>query len=209
MLKKLTEDKLEEALNAGIGCFARGGYDKVSMKSVADEVGISVGVLYKYYKNKEEFFFACVDKSIDVLQDTLNDIYNEEGNTTTRVEDLLRKLILFSKMHKNEVILYNEITSSGYSMVARELVERIEIITAAFYGEIVKNLMEENRIRKDINPRIGAFFFDNILMMLQFSYSVEYYKERMKIYVGEDCFADDDKMVKSILALIEGAFRPE
>ena len=49
MLKKLTEEKLNEVLEAGIGEFADCGLHQASMNAIARRAGISVGVLYKYY----------------------------------------------------------------------------------------------------------------------------------------------------------------
>ena len=56
MHEKLTEAKLAEILEAGIHEFAERGMEKASMASIAGRAGISVGVLYKYYSDKESFF---------------------------------------------------------------------------------------------------------------------------------------------------------
>ena len=40
--------------------------------------------------------------------------------------------------------------------------------------------------RRDMDPRLFAFFFDNLLMMLQFSYCCDYYRARLALYCGED-----------------------
>ena len=53
MLKRLTEEKLEEILEAGITEFGEQGFEKTSMSRVAGRAGISVGVLYKYYGDKD------------------------------------------------------------------------------------------------------------------------------------------------------------
>ena len=67
MLKKLTEEKQMEILEAGISEFADKGMKGASMSDIADKAGISVGVLYKYYSDKEDFFMACVRRSIHAL----------------------------------------------------------------------------------------------------------------------------------------------
>ena len=47
MLKKLTDDKLEEILEVGIMEFADKGPDGANINVIAKKAGISVGVLYK------------------------------------------------------------------------------------------------------------------------------------------------------------------
>ena len=83
MLKRLTEEKLEEILEAGITEFGEQGFEKTSMSRVAGRAGISVGVLYKYYGDKDGFFLACVKKSMQELERTLSE-------TTSREEKLLQ-----------------------------------------------------------------------------------------------------------------------
>ncbi|MDD4595446.1 MAG: hypothetical protein PHQ30_01845, partial [Candidatus Izemoplasmatales bacterium] len=51
-----------------------------------------------------------------------------------------------------------------------------------------------------------AFFFDNLLMMMHFSYCSEYYRERFKIFCGEDVFDNDALIESELLKFIESAF---
>ena len=46
---------------------------------------------------------------------------------------------------------------------------------------------------------------DNLLMMLQFSYSCEYYKERMKIFCGEEIMDDDERMIEAFMNFMKAA----
>ena len=44
-------------------------------------------------------------------------------------------------------------------------------------------------------------------MMLQFSISCDYYKERFKVYVGEDVEDKDDLIISQTLKFIKAAFK--
>ena len=67
MLKKLTQEQLAAVLEAGIAEFAEKGPERASMGAIARAAGLSVGVLYKYYADKEAFFSACLERSLDAL----------------------------------------------------------------------------------------------------------------------------------------------
>jgi AcrR family transcriptional regulator len=56
-------DKMDERVNeTAFRLFAKKGYSGVTMKMVAEDVGISVGTLYNYYSNKQDLFInACKD----------------------------------------------------------------------------------------------------------------------------------------------------
>ena len=60
-----------------------------------------------------------------------------------------------------------------------------------------------------MNVEYLAFFFDNLLTTLQFSYACPYYKERLKIYCGEEELKDDEQMRKNLLAFMDAAFDPK
>ena len=61
---------------------------------------------------------------------------------------------------------------------------------------------QEGEVRQDLDPALGAMFFDNLLMMLHFSYGCAYYGERMKLY---DSKVSEDELVRQLLLFIKGA----
>lgn len=206
MLKKLTEEKLAEVLEAGIAEFAEKGLDGANVNTIAKKAGISVGVLYKYYENKEAFFQACLNKSLGVLESVLQDVIASDDKLLVRAEKMIRSVQRYSRECSNYVKMYNVITSTGGKTYAQLYAKEIESITAKVYTRFIERAIEEGDIRSDINPMMFAFFFDNLLTMLQFSYCCDYYKERAKVYCGEDFLEDDEKVVSELVKFLESAF---
>ncbi|HWQ79556.1 MAG TPA: TetR/AcrR family transcriptional regulator [Anaerovoracaceae bacterium] len=206
MMKKLTEEKMAEILETGIAEFAEKGMDRANINVIAKKAGISVGVLYKYYADKEAFFLACLRKSLDVLESVIHDVIAGEDKLLARAEKLIRAVQRYAREHSNYINMYNEITAGSGKKFAPLLAAEIESLTAKTYAGFIERAMENGDIRNDINPRLFAFFFDNLLMMLQFSYSCDYYRERAKIYCGEDILEDDEKVVSELLKFLESAF---
>lgn len=206
MLKKLTQEKLDEILETGISEFAEKGLDRANINVIAKKAGISVGVLYKYYKDKEDFFFACLDKSLKVLESVINDFLVGEDKLLARAEKIIRAVIYHSRKHANYISMYNEITSGSFRKYAPVLAKKIESITSRTYSTFISNAQACGDIRNDINSRLFAFFFDNLLMMMQFSYASDYYKERFKIYCGVEMDNNDDLVVNELLKFLESAF---
>jgi TetR/AcrR family transcriptional repressor of uid operon len=61
MTKKRTEaadDRRRQILDAAIVCFAESGFHQTSMHDISAEAGISVGLIYRYFKNKDEVISA-------------------------------------------------------------------------------------------------------------------------------------------------------
>mgnify|MGYP000930314206 FL=1 len=200
MYKKLNEQILENILETGIEEFANNGFDRANINVIAQKSGVSVGVIYKYYKVKDNFFLECVRHSLKLLENVLKDAFIDDADLLSCVKKIVLALLEHSRKHKNYNVMYNEITSGSCKRYAALLAGEIETRTAFVY----KKLMEKAK-NTDIDSRILAFFFDNLLMMLQFSYSCDYYRERMKIYCGDDILDNDELMAQAFIKFIGGA----
>jgi len=44
--------------------------------------------------------------------------------------------------------------------------------------------------------------------LTQFSYTSEYFKERLKLFIGEDAFDDDERIIKGVVDFIKNALMP-
>ncbi len=209
MFKKLTEQEMNTILEAGVAEFAEHGPDKASMHVIAQRSGVSVGVLYKYYENKDAFFEACLRHCLAELDCVLREVLAGEDKILTRAEKLIRALQKSSKERPNYHVLYHEITAGSCRKYAAAFAREIESISSAAYAAFLSAAQAQGDIRADMDPRYFAFFFDNLLMMLQFSYSCDYYKERMKLYCGGNALIDDETMAVELLKFFESAFTVE
>ncbi len=52
------DDRRRQILEAAIVCFAQNGFHQTSMHDISAEAGISVGLIYRYFKNKDEVISA-------------------------------------------------------------------------------------------------------------------------------------------------------
>lgn len=51
-------DRREQILEAALLCFGKCGFHQTSMHDISDEAGISVGLIYRYFKSKDEVIAA-------------------------------------------------------------------------------------------------------------------------------------------------------
>ena len=205
MYKKLSEEKLENIRNEAVSEFATYGYEGASIGRIAKNAGTSVGVIYKYYADKDALFLECVNTSLSALNGILEELHAHMGSLRDAIGYIISALIDHAKEHALINRMYNEITSIGVSKNVALLAEEIESVTAKTYIDYFEKAQKEGLIRGDIDIARLAFFFDNLLMSLQFSYSCEYYRERMKIYCGTESFDDDEAMKEALVNFIIGA----
>ena len=206
MYKKLNDETLVNIMENGIDEFVEKGFAGTSMKAVADRSGVSVGVIYKYFDGKDGFFMKCLEHSLDLLDEVLREAAEDETDISECIRKVVRALVKNSKIHSSYNAMYHEITSGGFSSHAEDLAAEIEKRSAQVYRSVIENARKNGEVHSSIDPGILAFFFDNLLMMLQFSYSCGYYKERMKIFCGETA-ADDEKIAESLISFMEAALK--
>jgi len=209
MLKKLSEDKINEILETGISEFAEHGPDKSNINVIAQKAGVSVGVLYKYYLNKDGFFEACLRHALKTLECVIGEVLVSDVKILVRAEQLIRALQTSVKSHPAYHMLYQQITVGSSKRYAPALAEQIEGISAKAYTAFIQQAQSQGEIRRDADPHLFAFFFDSLLTMLQFSYCCDYYKERFRIYCGEETVSRDEKVVAELLKFFESAFTIE
>ena len=203
MLKKLSAEKLEELLESGVEEFARRGLAGANMRTIADRAGLSVGALYKYYGDKDGLFRACLDRSLEALNQVLAEVTAEEAGFKEYARRIIRALLRFSREHGGYVRLYCAIAASG-GEEARRLAAEIESVTARLYTRYIAAGQDRGDLRRDADPGMLAFFFDSLLMMVQFAGCCDYYRERFRLYGGGEL--DEAGLERELLKFLEAAF---
>ena len=64
-------DRRTQILDAALVCFAQRGFHQTSMHDISAEAGISVGLIYRYFANKEAVISAMADRHKSEIQDVL------------------------------------------------------------------------------------------------------------------------------------------
>lgn len=54
-------------LQAARDCFFRDGFEATTISQIADEVELSTGTLYLYFKNKEEIYVSILEEGLEIL----------------------------------------------------------------------------------------------------------------------------------------------
>ena len=205
MLKPLTKEQTDSILRTAAEAFANRGFAGTAISSIAKKAGVSVGVIYKYYAGKEDLFNACVAKSLGTMEEVLDAAKNSGGSMLEMADVLITEAQNFAKENPEYIRLYHQITVSGSPAGKAQSAELIESATARLYEGFIKEASEAGTIRKDIDPAAFAFFFDNLMMMLHFSYACDYYKDRFRIYCGDDAPDRDAFIKEQLMKFIGGA----
>jgi TetR/AcrR family transcriptional repressor of uid operon len=64
-------DRRAQILEAALVCFAKRGFHQTSMHDISGEAGISVGLIYRYFENKEAVISAMADRHKEEISEVL------------------------------------------------------------------------------------------------------------------------------------------
>ncbi|SHO60305.1 TetR/AcrR family transcriptional regulator [Algoriphagus zhangzhouensis] len=103
------KNKEKLILDSAISLFTTKGFQATRMEDVAKKAGISKGLSYFYYKNKEDLFMALTKKAFDQLKDEFREVYRNRGKSGLQLmSDLVIRISAFAKTNQ---ILYDSIIS--------------------------------------------------------------------------------------------------
>lgn len=202
---KISQDKRDRILQTAIDEFANNGYNSANINVIAKKADVSVGSMYKYFNTKHDLYLYVVQHAVSKLKLILDEIIINENDFISMIYDIIRAIQIHSRNYVSLTKLYNQMATENNSELVWHITSKMEGVTANLYCSFIKNGQTNGLVRKDINPRYFAFFLDNLFMMLQFSYSCEYYKERLKLYVSPDVFNNDELLAKELTKFIKNA----
>lgn len=125
-------DNVEGKINeSAFSLFAEKGYNQVTMKMIAKDVGISVGTLYNYYSNKKDLFLKSFKLSFDHIYFSLNNIIENEKGTYEFIRFLYNEIVKLKRFgreiisNKNDNRVFVEL-KNHLLMLMRFLIYRAE-----------------------------------------------------------------------------------
>jgi len=202
---RISEEKQRRILDAGISEFAAKGFPGANINVIARKAGISIGSMYKYFGSKEDLFLTIIEQAHGLLAGALEEIDRSSGDIFEKIEKMVRAAQNYARQYPELHQIYLDMTSEGLSHLSRKLSGKMETVSMAFYERMIREAMAQGIIDNRQKPRWIALFIDNLILMLQYSYTSDYFKERMKIFLGPVALDDDEKMVDRLMQFIRGA----
>jgi TetR/AcrR family transcriptional regulator, fatty acid metabolism regulator protein len=147
------EEKRRQLLDAAVRVFARKGFHASRVGDIAEEAGVAHGLLYHYFKSKDQVLEAVFHENWTVL---LARIANVEESDEPAVDQLrhIAAIVLRTWLHLPDVVRV-VIQEFGRSP---ELAERIGELTLPIDAiqRVIARGIERGEFRKDIDPQIAA-----------------------------------------------------
>jgi len=139
---------LEKLRLTVIDLFAQGLFQEVGMREIAKRAQVGLATIYKYYGNKEELVFACIDQDLATLKGLLNDSYQAHKNHTSReqLKACLDTMVGFYLSHRQiaEIVYLNVPTRLWVSETQPMQIQQVQLIR-----QLITKGQEKGEIRND------------------------------------------------------------
>jgi AcrR family transcriptional regulator len=173
IVQVLKEEVRRKIKKAALYKFEQNGYQKTSMRSVALSAGVTVGNLYRYFKNKDDIFnviiqpaFQEIYKFIDEFARFKNTALTEKKQKVNFIKTFEESLIRIYIHHRSELVILLNGSKGSQMENAREQI--ISLIAGRIRKEAFPR-MEKKRIMAEDNflaQVLAASFIEGISLVL-------------------------------------------
>ena len=147
------EEKRRQLLDAAVRVFARKGFHGSRVGDIAEEAGVAHGLLYHYFKSKDDVLEAVFHENWNLLQLRIASVEETDEPAADQLRHVAA-IVLRTWLHLPDVVTV-VIREFGRSpeLADRigELAQPIEVIQ-----RVITRGIERGEFRSDINPQFAA-----------------------------------------------------
>jgi len=149
-------DRRRQILDAAVRVFARSGFHGARVGDVAEEAGVAYGLVYHYFKSKEELLETIFRDTWTQMLARVREVEASGVPASEQVRQVTALLLRTWRRDPDLVrVLVREVTRSPH---VQQEIEEISEAMKALEG-IIRRGQESGEFRPGLDPRLGAVVF--------------------------------------------------
>jgi TetR/AcrR family transcriptional regulator, fatty acid metabolism regulator protein len=151
-------DRRRQILDAAVRVFARQGFHGCRVSDIADEAGVAYGLVYHYFRSKDEVLNLLFLERWNVLLEAISEVDRRDIPPREKLH-AIASFIVESYRHDPDLmkVIIVEVTRAANSFGARHLAKIREAYS--LIADIVAHAQAEGRFRADVTPIFAAMAF--------------------------------------------------
>ncbi|QJC51391.1 TetR/AcrR family transcriptional regulator [Paenibacillus albicereus] len=121
-LHAIRDERREQIIDAALGVFARRGPVLTKMSMIAAAAGISHGLLYHYFKSKDELFIALVREAMLGAGGGVEEMLGHPGTVIDKLRHFLHEA-MSEEARLSFLLIHQARASEGVPEEAREIIK--------------------------------------------------------------------------------------
>jgi AcrR family transcriptional regulator len=176
--------------------FANKGYQVATMEDIAQEMGVSKGVLYYQFRGKEEVFTEIMVVAISEALRLLNETTSHGGSPIDRLRDGIRELIAFN-LEETTPGYYSKLVDGNLRGISGPNREEIRTLQRA-YQRVIVDLIREGQAAGLFDVRDASVAAMHVLTAA--NGVSKWFVPGRRLSAGEVADEVSDQLIRGILA---------
>jgi TetR/AcrR family transcriptional regulator, fatty acid metabolism regulator protein len=152
-------DRRRQILDAAVKVFASRGFTQCRVSDIADEAGVAYGLLYHYFRSKDEVLDTLFLERWSVMVDVIAEVDAREDASAREKLESVAGFIIESYRHDPDLmkVIIVEVTRAANSFGRTHLPE----INQAYemIAKIVSDAQADGAFRDDVDARFASMWF--------------------------------------------------
>lgn len=154
------EQRRNDIIDAAEAVFSRKGVDKATMADVATEARLSRGLIYFYFKDKDDLYLAIMKRATQALREAFEVAAQQEISGYDKIRSMGRAYVEFSRTNPDYFHAITDFESRNIDLenpLASEadcLLEGNKVL--GMMAEAIVTGMQDGSIRKDLGDPMQA-----------------------------------------------------
>ena len=168
-----TKEQFEEMRNktrekiqlAAMQLFAQKGYGSTNVQEIADLAGVSIGLLYRHYKTKEELFNELVEYSINGIKG-VSDLFKQDDSPKKLIKQFINivynDMVVGDELANLLMLMTQSIFSGATHHVEDEINKQDGEMLLNATSNLIKRGQEIGEFRSGDPYELAVFFYSAI-----------------------------------------------
>lgn len=156
----------QRILDAAMEEFSLKGYEGASLNTVCAEKGISKGIIYHHFKDKDELYLLCVENCFDAITTSLkNAAESLTGSAKERLQDYFDARLRFFADHPLYLGIFADAAFNPPASLSAEIAKRrrkfdelnISVLTVLLKSETMRKGISVSTVVEDFRMYMDYF----------------------------------------------------
>jgi TetR/AcrR family transcriptional regulator len=191
-LNKIEAKKRDRIFRNAAAEFARHGYHKANINSIAQNAGIGKGSIYLYFADKRDLYYSTFKEAVRVQDQIFDSIEQMDLDPVAKIEKVFEESLRLFPRYRDMFKMYFDLSISGDEKYFAEMAQFLETRSASFFVQVLKEGIVSGRIRKELPVEYAAYIIDSIYSIFIAGLDCRYQRERFRVFTNMDISLNGD-----------------
>jgi AcrR family transcriptional regulator len=164
--EQIKDERRNQILQSALKIFTRKGLAAAKISDISTDIGISYGLVYHYFKSKEDIYFELVDYAINSIEHVIEEVKREVDEPIEQIQQIAAR-VLSSIENKDTsgfyyVLIMNAITCEAAPIPASKIIEEC-MNRLALLADIISNGQKRGQIREGDPMELAVTCFSALI----------------------------------------------